>query len=157
MTDQNEGMRETAREWRIAMIVIAGGFLIAIAVAIYFALHPTPPSTPSAQAPAGPAAMTPEQRRQLAIKIGRVLCDQEVINAKSIGVVPPYGRSVGLPQKTDQRGRYVCMASTVVAKYSVAADVMCSTLLDPRCVQIYSVTSDDGTVLYKRPATKPVK
>ncbi|HEY1838297.1 MAG TPA: hypothetical protein VGG36_11610 [Rhizomicrobium sp.] len=155
MTGQDHARDATAREWRIAMIVVAGGFAIAIAIALYFALQPAP--APTSQAPAASTTMTPEQRRQFALKVGKVLCDQEVGNAQSIGVVPAYGRSVGLPQKTGQRGRYVCTASTGVAKYAIAADVTCSTLLDPRCVRVYSVTSDDGTVLYKRPEPKPAK
>jgi hypothetical protein len=155
MTGQDHARDATAREWRIAMIVVAGGFAIAIAIALYFALQPAP--APTAQAPAASTTMTPEQRRQFALKVGKVLCDQEVGNAQSIGVVPAYGRSVGLPQKTGKRGRYVCTASTGVAKYAIAADVTCSTLLDPRCVRVYSVTSDDGTVLYKRPEPKPAK
>lgn len=155
MTDQNHDVGATAREWRITMIIVAGGFLIAIAVAIYFALQPAPQTTPTAQAPA--PEMTPAQHREMALRIGQVLCDQEIANAKSIGVMPAYARSVGLPQKGDQRGRYVCTASTGVAKYAVASDVMCGTLLDPRCVQVYTVTSDDGTVLYRRPVPKPAK
>jgi hypothetical protein len=68
--------------------------------------------------------------------------------------VPPYGKRAGLPQRTAQPSHYVCTASTGVAKYAIAAEVLCSTILDPRCIAIESVTSDDGTVLYKRPAPK---
>jgi hypothetical protein len=153
MAGQDYASDATAREWRIAMIVVAGGFAIAIVVALYFALRPAPVST--AQAPAASATMTAAQRRQFALKVGKILCDQEIGNAQSIGVVPAYGRNVGLPQKTGQHGRYLCTASTGVAKYAIAADVLCSTLLDPRCVRVYSVTSDDGTVLYKRPEPRP--
>jgi hypothetical protein len=152
MSDQNNEMRATAREWRLAMFVVIGGFAIAIAVAVYFALKPAPVIQPPVSQT---ATLTPEQRRARAIQIGKVLCDAEILNAKSIGVLPNYGKGEGLPMRTDKPGRYVCIASTGVAKYAVAADVVCSTLLDPRCVNIYSVTSDDGTVLFKRPDAKP--
>ena len=154
MTDQNENMRATANEWRITMIVIGAGFLIAIALALYFALKPaTAPETTTAQPTE--QTMTPEQRRAEAAQVGKVLCDAEVLNAQGIGILPNYAKSRGLPMRTDTKGRYVCVASTGVAKYAIAADVTCSSLLDPRCVSVYSVTSDDGTVLFKRPVAKP--
>lgn len=151
MTDKNEGMRATANEWRIAMIVVGAGFVIAIAIAAYYALRPAPVvEQPASQS----TTLTPEQRRAQAAQVGKVLCDAEVLNAQGIGILPSYGKSTGLPMRTDTRGRYVCIATTGVAKYAIAADVTCSTLLDPRCVSIYSVTSDDGTVLFKRPEPK---
>ncbi len=152
MTDQNKDMRATANEWRIAMIVVGAGFAIAIAVALYFALKPAP----IAQQPASQTAtLTPEQRHAQAVQLGKVLCDAEVLNAQGIGILPNYGKSTGLPMRTETPGRFVCIATTGVAKYAIAADVKCSTLLDPRCVSIYSVTSDDNTVLFKRPDAKP--
>jgi hypothetical protein len=154
MTDQNEGLRATAREWRIAIIVVLGGFVIAIAVAVYFAVHSAPAVAPAAQA-AKP--LTPQQRHDLAVKIGKVLCDAELLNAKSIGIVPPYTKSAGLPIHSDVPGRFICVVSTGVAKYAIAADLKCDELLDPRCVVVSSVTSDDGTVLFKRPDTTPKK
>lgn len=149
MTDQNHDMRATAREWRITMIVVGAGFLIAIAVGLYFLLRPAAPETPAVDQ--GP---TPAQRQEMMVKIAHVLCDVEIANAKGIGILPNYAKSASLPLRTDTRGRFACIASTGVAKYAVQADVMCSTLLDPRCVSVYSVTSDDGTVLFKRPQPK---
>jgi hypothetical protein len=32
----------------------------------------------------------------------------------------------------------------------IAADLVCRDLRDRRCVNLYSVTQDDGTVLYQR-------
>jgi hypothetical protein len=158
MTDQNEDMRATAREWRIALFVVLGGFVIAAAVAVYFAIQSAPAPAPVAQAP---KPLTAQQRHELALKIGKVLCDAELLNAKSIGIVPPYARGAGqgLPTPANVPRRYVCVVSTGVAKYAIAADLKCNEILDPRCVVISTVTSDDGTVLFKRPdtAAKPAK
>jgi hypothetical protein len=151
MTDQNHDMRATAREWRITMIVVGLGFLIAIAVAAYFALRPSPEDIAAKQA----AADAVKQRQQMIVQIGRVLCDVEIADAKSIGILPNYAKAAGLPLRTPTRGRFACIASTGVAKYAVQADVKCSTLLDPHCVIVQSVTSDDGTVLFQRPVPKP--
>lgn len=153
MSDQNHDMRATAREWRITMIVVGLGFLIAVAVGLYLLLRPVP-ETPNA---AQPPARTPEQQRAFALKIAQVLCEVEVANAQGIGILPNYAKPASLPLRTKTRGRYTCVASTGVAKYAVQADVKCSMLLDPRCVSIYSVTSDDGTELFKRPEPKPAK
>jgi hypothetical protein len=153
MTDQNNEMRATAREWHIALFVVIGGFVIAVAIAAYLLLRP-PQSQPAAQTE---TPLTPAQRREMMVKVGRLLCDRELLNAKAIGVVPPYGRSIGLPMRTSTRGQYACTVSTGAAKYVIAADVLCSTLFDPRCVSIYSVTSDDSTVLFKRPDVKSAK
>jgi hypothetical protein len=150
MTDQNHDMRAAAREWRIAMFIIGAGFLIAIAVAVYFALRPSPEELAAKQAAADQA----KQDQELSLKIGRVLCDVEISSAKSIGIIPNYGKSASLPVHTGIRGRYACIASTGVAKYSIQADIKCGTLLDPHCVSVYSVTSDDGTVLFRRPVAK---
>jgi hypothetical protein len=153
MTDQHNDMRATAREWRIALFVVLGGLVIAIAVAVYFATRPAPQVASASQ----PPPMTAAQRKELNLKIGKVLCDAELLNAKGIGIVPPYGKGISPPMRTDTRGRYACIVSTGVAKYEIAADLKCNELLDPRCVEIYSVQSDDGTMLYKRPDKKPAK
>jgi uncharacterized membrane protein YraQ (UPF0718 family) len=154
MTDQHNDMRATAREWRIALFVVLGGLVIAIAVAVYFAMQTAAQTRVASQAA---TAQTAEQRKEMALQVGKLLCDAELLNAKGIGIVPPYGKSASLPLRTDTRGRYACMVTTGVAKYLIAADVKCGTLLDPRCVEVYSVQSDDGTMLYKRPDKAPAK
>jgi hypothetical protein len=143
-------MRAAAREWRTGLIVVVAGFAVAIAVAGYFAYASRNPA-PVPQASIAVPTLTPAQREEQLKRLALALCAVEIVNAKNIGIVPPYGRYAGGPKATDHRGRYVCVASTGVAKYSIAADLVCRQLLDARCVDIYSVTSDDGTVLYKRP------
>lgn len=154
MTDSNDDMRAAAREWRVAMFVVLGGFVIAVAIAAYFALRPAPTTTTAIQPP---APLTAEQREAVNARLKMELCNAELSSAKGFGIVPPYGKVVDGLKNGDQRGRYICTASTGVAKYAIAADLVCAQLLDSRCVNLYSVTSDDGTVLYKRADTKPAK
>jgi hypothetical protein len=148
MSDQNEGVRATAREWRIALMVVAGGFAIAIAVAIYFAFAQKP--APSSVAAVKPPLTAPQKAAQYNAKAALLFCAADILEARKMGLVPPYGRYAGGPNLTKRRGRYVCIAGTGVAKYSIAADLVCANFAAPRCVQLYSVVSDDGTVLYKR-------
>jgi hypothetical protein len=155
MTDSNDDMRATAREWRIAMFVVLGGFIIAVAIAAYFALRPAPATEATAVQP--PAPLTAQQRAVIDAQLKAELCSAELSSAKGFGIVPPYGKVVDTLKNGDRRGRYICTASTGVAKYAIAADLVCAQLLDARCVNLYSVTSDDGTVLYKRTDTKPAK
>jgi hypothetical protein len=55
-----------------------------------------------------------------------------------------------MPRATKVRGRYLCVAGTQVTRYVLAGDLMCRNLKDSRCVSLFSVTQDDGTILYQR-------
>jgi len=158
MNDE-EMHRATAREWRAAQIVFGAGFAIAIAVAGYFtwqqhkeaaqeqAALEAQQQQATQQAPAPPAQSAADQNRKDAM----LVCAMELVNAKNFGIVPGYGQLISkYPHETGTRGRYACLAATQVAKYTLEADLICRNLQDPRCVLLYSITRDDGNVLYKR-------
>ncbi len=150
MSEDQTDIAALSREWLAARVVVIGGFAIAIAVALYFAFRSAPAETPEAQAAAQTqqAAATQEEAEASA---EHQLCRMELANAQNYGLIPQFGRlSDPNPQKTDIQGRYVCQAATQAAKYTIAADLVCRNLADPHCVALYSVTQDDGTVLYQR-------
>jgi hypothetical protein len=144
MIEQGAGQRALSREWLAARIVVIGGLVVAAAVAAYFGwikpAYLTPPQP------------TPEQQEARANAQAVLdMCTTGVAAAKAFGILPPYGRLVSLNVgRTDVQGRYVCQAATQVAKYLVAVELYCRNLKDRRCVSLYSVTQDDGTVLYQR-------
>jgi hypothetical protein len=152
MSDQDSVQRKLRIEWFAALATVVGGLVIAVCVAAYL----TYGEKPAVQAGAGPQVLTPAQvqrQRTIAyIKMANQLCQLELANAKNFGIVPNYGRlaSPPLPRATDVRGRYVCIATTGVAKYTLAGDLVCKNLRDSRCVSLFSVSQDDGTVLYQR-------
>ena len=147
MNDPNT--RRLQFEWYAALATNIGGFVVAIAVAAYLTFGGKS-ATQTAVAPTSQAEI--EQARDAAPqKLGAELCGLELANAKTFGVVPNYGRLESTqPRLTDVRERYVCVAATQVAKYVMAADLLCKDFKDTRCVSLFSVTQDDGTVLYQR-------
>jgi len=155
MTQRDVNMRGIAREWLAARIIVVGGFAVAIAVAAYFTLRPAPQPLAEEQ-PVAPAAQskTPAQTaREANASAGMMLCAMELLNAKNFGIVPSYGQLASpLPKTTATRGRYICTAATNVAKYTMTADLVCRNLQEPRCTDLYSITREDGTVLYQRQA-----
>ena len=158
MTDYQDMQRGTSREWAAARIVFIGGFVIALAVAGYFAWQRHQADLAAEQQAAqeeqqaNRPAMTPEQQAQNAnTQAAMMVCAMELVNAKNMGIVPPFGQLVSpFPKPTAKRGRYICQAGTTVSKYELQADIICSTLTNPTCVKLYSIKSDDGTSLYQR-------
>ena len=150
MSEDEPDMSALSREWLAARVVVIGGFIIAIAVALYFALWATPAPAPEQEA----AAQTQQPNasdQEAEAGAEHQLCRMELASAQNFGLIPQFGRlSDPNPQKTDVQGRYVCQAETQAAKYQIAADLVCRNLDDPRCVALYSVTQDNGTVLYQR-------
>ncbi len=147
--------RATAREWMWAKIVLGGGFVIAIAVAAFFALKPAPqPATEAAIPPPASEEQQPatqSQQQQSDAKSAMMVCAQELINAKNIGIVPPDGQLANLmPKDTPVKGRYSCDAATSATQYRIAADLVCRNLQDSRCVQLYNIMTGDGTIIYQR-------
>ena len=129
-------------EWRVALLTIAGTFFIALAATLY--VHYTTPS---------PQAIQAARRAQITnvVQSQALVCSQAMVAAKNFGIVPAYAAQASLlPSETQIRGRYLCAASTNVGQYNIAVDLYCRELKNPRCVQLYSVTQQDGTVLYKR-------
>jgi type II secretory pathway pseudopilin PulG len=157
MTDYEDMVRGTARDWFWARVVLIGGFVIAIAVAGYFAWqrHADIVAAQQQQAAALAQAAQQQQRPRESradenAKAGMMFCAMELLNAKNMGIIPPFGQLASLsPKKTDKQGRYACTAATQVSKYEIQADLICRTLTDPKCVHLHSIKSDDGTVLYQ--------
>ncbi len=137
--------RGLAREWLIARLVIIGGFLIAIAGAVYYFY-------------VEPKIIAPQEARaQLQARVQRILqeeadvCTMALQDAKNYGIVPQYGRLATLKLAgTNVPGRYVCVAATHVAKYLLIVDLVCHNHKDPRCTSLYNVTQGNGATLYQR-------
>ena len=160
MSDYNgdDGMQMTRREWFAARVVLIGGFLIAIAIAGYFtwqqhvqdqqaAAAQQAQAQADARAAAGP---TPQQMAQMRARVNLMVCLRIVVNAATAGIVPNYTKLASTaPTPTKVQGRYSCMGATDVAKYKVTGDLICTDLRKATCVKLYSVISDDGTVLYQ--------
>jgi hypothetical protein len=153
MTDYDDMKRGTARDWFWARVVLFGGFAIAIAVAGYFGWRSRQEPIAEQQQQAAPVSANPKSAHKAELeakaKGAMMFCAIDLLNAKNMGIVPPYGQLASdLPQKTDKQGRYACIAATDVSRYTMEADLVCRQISDPACVKLHSVTSDDGTVLY---------
>jgi hypothetical protein len=144
VTEQGAGERALSREWLAARIVVIGGLVLAAALVAFFGwIKPTYLTAPQ---------LTAEQQEARATALAiRDMCTTGIAAAKAFGILPSYGH-LASPNagRTDVQGRYVCVAGTQVAKYLVAVELLCRDLKDRRCVSLYSVTQDDGTVLYQR-------
>ena len=53
------------------------------------------------------------------------------------------------PRATAKKNRLACLAATQVSKYEIQADLLCRTLVDPKCMKLHSVKNGDGMVLYQ--------
>jgi hypothetical protein len=147
-SEQNPNLRRLQFEWYAALATIVGGFIVAIAVAAYLTFGGKAVQT--AAVPTSQAEVLKAHQAALE-KLGLDLCNLELANAQTFGVVPHFGRLLTpMPRLTDVRGRYVCVAGTQVTKYVLAGDLLCKNLKDSRCISLFSVTQDDGTVLYQR-------
>jgi len=151
--DHNMHMRRaTAREWLAAKIVVVGGLIVAVLVAGYFGWQRyNAEQIQQASIPAqAERQMTPQQHANFEANIGTLICAMELAGAKSLGVVPAYSKLVNNILRADgPRGRYSCVAGTQVAQYKLAADLVCREITDMRCIRLFSVTRDDGVVIYK--------
>jgi hypothetical protein len=144
VSEQAAEQRALSREWLAARIVVIGGLVVAAGFIAFFGwIKPAYLTAPP---------LTPEQQQARAVSQAVFdMCSTGVASAKSFGILPPYGRLASLNVgRTDVQGRYVCVATTQVAKYLVAVELLCRNLKDRRCVSLYSVTQQDGTVLYQR-------
>jgi len=158
MTDYDDMKRGTARDWFWARLVLFGGFAIAIAVAGFFLWqrHEAKLAAQKAQAEALTRAlqdntMTQQQARaDENKKMGMMICAMELLSAKNMGVIPPYGQLAdNQPRVTAKKNRVSCLAATEVNKYEIQADLICRTLTDSRCMKLHSVKTEDGTTLYE--------
>ncbi|MBN9569562.1 MAG: hypothetical protein J0H30_00540 [Alphaproteobacteria bacterium] len=144
--DTDVTTRALSREWPTGLIVIAGGFVIAIAVAAWLTLTHKPAPVagqvgqPGAAATGQASGTDPTQ-----------VCRTALANAQNFGVLPAYGTLADAnPKETSVQGRYTCAAATPSAKYALTVDLVCEQLDNAQCVALYSVTQDDGSVLYHR-------
>jgi hypothetical protein len=164
MSEYDDMERATARECAAARIVMFGGFAIAVVVAGYFgwqrhaetvAAQQQMEQQQKQQAAALNRAQQPqkpfkETTRDEKAKGAMMFCAMELVNAKTMGVVPSFGQLASpLPRKTDTQGRYACIAATDVSKYVIEADLVCRQVTDPKCVRLHSIKTDDGTILYQ--------
>lgn len=131
-------------EWKAALITIVGGLLIANGIAAYL-LWPRAAPEP------GLGERSAAEVAQVNAEATIALCSAALDTAKAYGIIPQFGKLASSKlEVTNVRGRYKCLASTEAAKYIIAADLLCRDLRDHRCVNLYGVTQDDGTVLYQR-------
>ena len=158
MTDYENMVRGTAREWFWARVVLIGGFIVAIGVAGYFAWQRHEATIMAQQQQAAALAqaarqqpVSPEQARaDENAKAGMMICAMELLSAKNKGIVPSYGQLAAAgPRATAKKNRLACLAATQVSKYEIQADLLCRTLVDPKCMKLHSVKNGDGMVLYQ--------
>jgi hypothetical protein len=137
--------RALAREWLAVRVIVLGGFLVAIAAAIWFGII-----VPKVIAPRQLRETLTTQIRTLLTEEAQV-CTTAIASAKNFGIVPQYGQLASAKvAQTGVQGRYACLAATHVAKYVMVVDLICRNLKDMRCVSLYNVSQTDGTVLYQR-------
>jgi hypothetical protein len=143
----DQDLRWLKREWLAACLAVGLGLAGSIGAFALLDLKPVargaesassqnPPADRTAAPPA--AAETPAQQ----------FCSTTVSIAQDFGIVSQGARAASGPQKTDVKGRYVCVADG--GKYTISVDLLCRDLSDEHCFDIYSVTQSDGTVLFQR-------
>ncbi|HEY4124611.1 MAG TPA: hypothetical protein VGM36_08365 [Rhizomicrobium sp.] len=147
MDMEQSDIRALKREWTIGLAVVICGFAIAIAVAAFLTFG----HKPRAAVPDETQIAEPAPPRETDVSDSKQVCLTALANAKNVGVLPDAGRLTDqIPRPTDQEGRYVCDAQTAKAKYSLAVDIVCKQIAKAQCVSLYSISQDDGSVLYQR-------
>lgn len=153
MSDQEQALRAISREYLMARIVIIGGLILALGVGGYYAYIIRADVMARRQAVLSQVQQVQavQNAQEANAQAGEQLCTTALNNVKSFGIIPPFGGlASAVPRKTDVTGRYVCIAVTQVSKYTIAADLVCRNLKNAQCVSIFSVTQDDGAVLFQR-------
>lgn len=149
MTDLDQ-IAALKREWLVARIVVIGGFVLALAAAIYVAQalrHEVLRARQIAAAQNAAAA----QAQQANDRAVAAFCPLALDNAKRVGAVPATTALTNpSPHETAQTGRYLCSAANGATKLTLLADFTCTDLKNPRCVSLYAVAQDGGTIRYKR-------
>jgi hypothetical protein len=152
------GMVSLNREWLAARVVVAVGFVVAIAFAVWwsYGLRPGMAGADNGSA-ASPEMSASQDQMDQAIaggqtsKEGFMMCRLTIGTAQAFGVVPGALKYTSGPAKTDVRGRYVCAADDKVgAHYAMTVDLVCANLQTPQCVNLVNVQKSDGTVLFHR-------
>ncbi|HEY1632689.1 MAG TPA: hypothetical protein VGF56_15340 [Rhizomicrobium sp.] len=150
MNDDNL-RRGTQREWLAAKIVLVGGFVIAVAVAGYF-IYRQHQADVEANQPAAPVAAP---RRPEDVKTAMMLfCAQELVEGKNVNIVPVDAQlAEKLPRNTKVKNRFACIAHTTATVYFITADYRCAQVINPKCVRLYDIQTNDGLLIYRRRAS----
>jgi hypothetical protein len=151
LPEDNPKQHALKREWAAARIVVIGGFIVAIAVAGYFAYRQEQAMRAQSQATAQ-AGLPHKIDAKLLARAELAVCSAELIQAQSIGIVPTYGQLVTprLVRENTPR-RFICEAGTHLTRYFIAADIVCNNLADARCVSVFRIALKNGTLVYQRP------
>jgi hypothetical protein len=141
MSHTEQDLRTLRVEWVVARVVFAIGIVASIAAFVWLGLH-RPPSTLTQSGESAQVATGQGPAQQF--------CSSAVGVAQSYGIVPNSATPSGVPQKTDVTGRYVCLAQNGAARFTISVDLLCRDLGDQRCFSLFTVTQDDGSVLFQR-------
>jgi len=159
--EHEPNMLALRREWLVARVVGVFGLvtLLAMVVLVGSAYWPSGPSPVAVAPPAAPVAAPPtssvvvpttsmaDARRQENI----ALCTAALGTAQKQGIVPAFAVLASEEtQNTDVQGRYICLAKTDAARYSVDFDLTCTDLSTGNCISLYNVSQAGGGVLYQR-------
>lgn len=148
MSQVEQDLRTLRVEWVVARVVFAVGVAASAAVFVWLGLHRgsfgESGGVSSAIAQGGESSQASSQ------SAAQQFCSSAVGVAQSFGIVPNGATPAGAPQKTDVTGRYVCVAQNGTAHYTISVDLICRALGDPRCFNLFTVTQDDGSVLFQR-------
>jgi len=157
-------MAALRRDWLGARIVGITGFflLLATAALILAAFWPAsqpapvaaanPPRPPVSTAAPNDTVVVPttsaaDARRQENI----ALCTAALAAAQQQGILPAFATLASdETQNTDVQGRYICLAKTDAARYSIDFDLTCTRLSEGNCISIFNVSQAGGGVLYQR-------
>jgi hypothetical protein len=152
------------REWLGARVVAALGVLLLLVAAglLGLSLWVRPPAPSVAISAAGPppasaatdggtvvvpTTSAADARRQENI----ALCTAALDTAQKLGIVPGFATLASdETQNTNVQGRYICLAKTEAARYSLDFDLTCTNLGTGNCISLYTVSQAGGGVLYQR-------
>lgn len=148
MSTSDQDLRTLRVEWMTARIVLAVGVIASAAVFAWLGFHGgslglggvTSTITQGGESARESSGESPAQQ----------FCRSTVGVAQSFGIVPNAASPAGPPQKTDVTGRYVCVAQNGATRYTISVDLICRELGDQSCFNLFTVTQDDGSVLFQR-------
>jgi hypothetical protein len=152
LPEDNPKQHALRREWAAARIVIIGGFVVAIAVAGYFAYRQEQAMRAEALANA-PHTVSPHKvDAKLLARVELAICSAELVQAQGIGIVPTYGQ-LATPRlvRANAPRRFICEAATHLTRYFISADILCNNLRDARCVSVFRIALKSGALVYQRP------
>ncbi|MBI1329001.1 MAG: hypothetical protein GC166_03745 [Alphaproteobacteria bacterium] len=157
MSDPHNEHNATLREWRVALITIGVVLVIALGVAVYFALK-VPKLEPIPEQPVDQPQQSqqPSPENEAANKAAlQEVCKTALKGATDYGILPGYTKLASTaPAATKMQGRYTCVGTTDAAQYAVVFDLLCNDIANEKCVMLMGVQADDGNVLFARAVPK---